>query len=466
MTATLTAPAARPGTTARTGWLLATVLAGLFMAILDVSIVNVAVPAIRTDLGASGSGLQLIIAGYTIAYAMLLITGARLGDILGSRRAFTGGLALFTLASLACGLAGGEASLIAFRIVQGAGAALMVPQVLGVIQRSFEGAARAKALSLYSAVIAGGAVVGQVVGGVLVSADLFGTGWRPVFLVNVPLGVALLVAALKLMPAGAGNRDRRLDLAGVLTLSPAVLLLVVPLVLGHENGWPVWGWVSMAAAVPVLGLFALLQRRSAAPLVPGRLLRVPGFVPAAASIFAQTGTYAAFLLAQTLHLQGGRGFTAMMAGVAFIPGAAAFAAVSLNWRRVPARWHAAMTLGGLVVAAGSLAALGPVTGHATAWYDLALTGLGIGAGLGAAFGPMMAAALRNMPVTDAGEAAGLLAMVTQLGQVVGVATIGTLYLTLVRTHVSSEALTTTGLAMGGAALLAAVFALRARGRTR
>ncbi|WP_412542254.1 MFS transporter [Longispora sp. K20-0274] len=465
MTATLTAPAARPGTTARTGWLLATVLAGLFMAILDVSIVNVAVPAIRADLGASGSGLQLIIAGYIIAYAMLLITGARLGDILGARRAFTGGLALFTLASLACGLAGGEASLIAFRIVQGAGAALMVPQVLGVIQRSFEGAARAKALSLYSAVIAGGAVVGQVVGGVLVSADLFGTGWRPVFLVNVPLGVALLVAALKLMPAGAG-RDRRLDLAGVLTLSPAVLLLVVPLVLGYENDWPVWGWLAMAAAVPVFGLFALLQRRSAAPLVPGRLLRVPGFVPAAASIFAQTGAYAAFLLAQTLHLQGGRGFTAMMAGVAFIPGAAAFAAVSLNWRRVPARWHAAMTLGGLVLAAGTLAALGPVTGHATAWYDLTLTGLGIGGGLGAAFGPMMAAALRNMPVTDAGEAAGLLAMVTQLGQVVGVATIGTLYLTLARTHVSSDALTTTGFALGGAALIAAVFALRARGRTR
>src|SRR5215469_629486 len=198
------------------------------MAVLDTNIVNVAVPAMHATLGASGASLQLVVAGYTIAYAVLLVTGARLGDILGHRRVYLAGVALFTLASLGCGLAPSTGVLVALRFLQGAGAAVMIPQVLSLIQRSYpEPGPRARAMSLYATVISGGAVLGQVIGGVLVSADLFGSSWRPVFLVNVPVGIALLALGRQL-PAGRFDRARLLDLPGLLTLTPAVLAFVLP----------------------------------------------------------------------------------------------------------------------------------------------------------------------------------------------------------------------------------------------
>ncbi|HLY34731.1 MAG TPA: MFS transporter, partial [Jatrophihabitantaceae bacterium] len=252
-------PAAR-ARQSRPGAVLAVLLLGQFMAILDVSIVNVAAPTLRRDLHASGAGLQLAIAGYTISYAVLLITGARLGDRIGHGRAFRAGLALFTLSSLLCGVAPTTATLIGFRFAQGVGAALMMPQVMSLIQRTFDGAARARALSLYSAVIACGAVVGQVLGGVVVSANLFGTGWRPVFLVNVPIGIVLWVLARRELPADRGEPGRGLDPAGVVTLSAAVLLFVVPLVLGHEEHWPAWGWACMAASVLMFATFVRVER--------------------------------------------------------------------------------------------------------------------------------------------------------------------------------------------------------------
>src|SRR6201994_490855 len=198
------------------------VLAGQMMAALDVNIVNVAVPAMHATLGASGAGLQLIVAGYTIAYAVLLVTGARLGDILGHRRVFRAGVALFTLASLGCGLAPSAGVLVALRFVQGVGAAVMIPQVLSLIQRSYtEPGPRARAMSLYATVISGGAVLGQVIGGLLVSANLFGSEWRPVFLVNVPVGLAVLACGRWLPARGTEERVRRLDLPGLAVLTPA-----------------------------------------------------------------------------------------------------------------------------------------------------------------------------------------------------------------------------------------------------
>src|SRR5579859_1620615 len=270
--------ARRAGRPAPPSWAtLAVVLAGQFMAVLDASVVNVAAPSIHADLHTSGAGLQLVIAGYVITYAVLLVTGARLGDILGHRRMFLSGLALFTLASLGCGLAGSSGLLIALRFVQGAGAAAMIPQVLSLIQRSYSGAARARPMRLYAAVLAGGAVAGQVVGGVLVSADLFGSTWRPVFLLNVPIGAALFAAGLRSLPRGHGEPGRTLDLAGVATLTPAVLALLLPLVLGQSEHWPVWGWLCLAGSALLFGAFALVERyvaqRGGSPLIPGRLLR-------------------------------------------------------------------------------------------------------------------------------------------------------------------------------------------------
>src|SRR5436190_5790408 len=204
-------------------WLmLAVLLLGQFMCIIDVLVTNVAMPSIAASLHASGASLQLVVGGYTIAYAMLLITGARLGDRYGRRRTYLAGVLIFTTASLACALAPDSQALIGFRLVQGAGAAVLVPQVFSIIQLNFTGPARARALSAYAAVLSAGAVTGLVLGGVVVTAELFGTGWRPVFAINVPIGIVLAAAVPRLVPpdesstgAPAGGRAGQFDLAGL-----------------------------------------------------------------------------------------------------------------------------------------------------------------------------------------------------------------------------------------------------------
>jgi MFS family permease len=267
----------------RAGVLLAIVLTGQLMAVLDATIVNVAVPSMHAGLHASGAALQLIVAGYTVAYAVLLVTGARLGDIIGHRAMFRAGVAVFTFASLGCGLAPSAGALIVLRFVQGAAAAAMIPQVLSLIQRTYPSpGSRARAMSLYATVLSGGAVLGQVIGGVLISADLFGATWRPIFLVNVPVGL-LVLAFSGLLPAGRYDGVRVLDLPGLLTLTPVVLAFVLPLVLGQPLGWPAWGWALLAASAVGLALFGLVERRVAArggqPIVPRALIGLPGVVP-------------------------------------------------------------------------------------------------------------------------------------------------------------------------------------------
>jgi MFS family permease len=422
----------------RPGLVLAVVLIGQFMAVLDASIVNVAAPSIHASLRASGASLQLVVAGYTITYAVLLVTGARLGDILGHRRVFLGGLVLFTLASLGCGLAGTAALLIALRFAQGAGAAVMIPQVLSLIQRTHAGPdpkPRARAMSRYSAVLAGGAVVGQLVGGLLISANLFGSSWRPVFLVNVPIGVALLVVGARALPHGKGEPGRTLDLSGLALLTPAVLVFVLPLVLGQPEHWPLWGWVLMAASVPLVAAFAAAERRVAGtggtPLIPGRVLRVPGVPVAIAALFTVMTIFSGFFFTLALHLQDGLGFSPLRAGLAFAPAAVTFALVSLNWRRLPPRWHGALIVSGFALFAAGMAGLAWVLhSGGTGGAGLYLLGGLSGAGMAAAFSPLMTRVLLRVPVELAADATGVVVTVNQLGLLVGVATFGTLYLNL------------------------------------
>ncbi|GAA4226200.1 MFS transporter [Actinomadura meridiana] len=405
------------------------------MSILDTNIVNVALPTLRVDLDASGAGLQLVVAGYIISYAVLLITGARLGDLAGHRRMYHAGLAAFTLTSLACGLAPTTGTLVVFRFLQGASAALLTPQVMSMIQRNFTGAARARALGIYAAVIAGGVVVGQVAGGLLVSADLFGMGWRTVFLVNVPVGVGLLFAGPRVLPRDeaherAGRSRGELDIPGLLTLSPAVLLFVVPLIMGHELDWPLWGWASLAASVFFLAAFVLVERRVAAtggrPLLPARVLRSPGLVPACVALLFGPGSWAAFLFTTTLHLQGELRMSPVKSGLAFVPCVLAFGLVGLNWRRLPPRLHRAVIPVGFALAAAGYLCVGPLAGGG-APYE-ALTGV-IGFGLGV-MPIIMTVALTHVDQRDAADASGLLLTVMQLSQVIGIATVGTLFLTL------------------------------------
>jgi MFS family permease len=413
--------------------ILAIVLAGQFMALLDASVVNVAAPSIHASLGASGAGLQLVIAGYVITYAVLLVTGARLGDIVGHRAMFLAGLALFTLASLGCGLADSTGLLVTLRFVQGVGAAAMIPQVLSLIQRSFPGPARARPMRLYAAVLAGGAVAGQVIGGLLVSADLWGAAWRPVFLLNVPIGAALLIAGGRLLPRGRGDQRRGLDPAGLAILTPAVLALVLPLVLGQSEHWPAWGWACLAASGLGLALFAVVERRVAAvggsPLIPGRVLRLPGAALGIAALFAVLAVFGGFFFTLALHLQGGLGESALRAGLTFAPAGLAFAVVSMNWQRIGSAAHQGLIIGGFAANAAGLLALAFLLrggGDGGAWLYLAMAVTG--AGMAASFSPLMTAVLLRVPVADAADATGVIVTVNQLALVAGVATFGTLYL--------------------------------------
>lgn len=414
--------------------LLALILTGQFMAVLDASIVNVAIPTIRLDLKASGSDLQLIVAGYVIAYAVLLITGARLGMRFGFRRAFMWGLALFTLASFACGVAPSSQALIIVRAIQGGGAALMVPQVFSLIQRNFTGPARAQALSLWAATLALGGLVGQVLGGVLVSADLLGTGWRPVFLVNVPIGLVLLVASFRFLPVDESAPARPLDLGGLISLAAAVLLVIVPLVLGHEQGWPAWTFVSLALSVVAIVVFALIERsverRGGAPLISERVLRAPGMRAALIAIILALAAYGGFLFTFTQHLQGGLRDTALQAGLTFVPLAAGFALSSLNWRRLPAGWHQLVIPAGCVIAAIGYLLVGlTVANGGTGGLLLPLALFIAGFGQGMAASPILTIALSKVAPQDAPDASGVLTTIIQLGLVIGVATFGSVFLT-------------------------------------
>lgn len=426
----LRAPQAAPP-----GVVLAIVLTGQLMAIIDTNIVNVAAPAMHATLGASGASLQLIVAGYTITYAVLLITGARLGDILGHRRMFLAGVLLFTLTSLGCGLAPSAGALVALRFAQGAGAATMIPQVLSLIQRAYtEAGPRARAMSLYATIISGGSIVGQVLGGVLVSADIFGSSWRPVFLVNVPIGLIVLAAGRRL-PDSRFDGARALDLPGLAVLTPAVLALVLPLVLGQPLGWPLWGWILLAASIAAFALLGRVERLVAArggqPILPRALLGIPGMIAGLGGLFAAMVIFGGWAFGLALALQDGLGDSPLRAGLTFVPAGVVFALVSLNWRRLPARYHERLPMAGFAVTTAGLVWTGLLLssgGDGGTWLYVALAVTG--GGMAGAFGALMGRVLARVPVAIAADASGVVVTVNQLGIVVGIAAFGSLYLNL------------------------------------
>jgi MFS family permease len=435
---TTTGPLVRdPATAARGRWLMLIVLlAGQFMALLDVTIVNVAMPTIGRSLHASGAELQLVVSGYTVSYAMMLITGARMGDLYGRRRMFLAGVAIFTLASLACGIAPGIGVLIGARFVQGVGAAAMMPQIMSVIQVRFDGAARARALSAYTAVLSSGFVAGQVIGGLLVTANLFGQTWRPVFLVNVPIGLAVLALVPRVVPREApGPRRRQLDLAGLAIAVPAVFLVVLPLMLGHQENWPWWVFACIAVGLVLSAVFVGVERRIADrggdPLLNLAVLRAPGLVPGLAAVAVLMITYGGFLFSFALHLQAGLGDSALRAGLTFAPCALVFGACGYFWRRLPASWHHLLApLGCLVAAGGYLAVASVLRSGGPGGVPLQAGLIVTGAALALGFSPLVTHALVRVPLRHAADASGLLTTTIQLGQAVGVATFGSLFLTL------------------------------------
>lgn len=420
----------------RQGWLLFVLLTAQFMSNVDVSVVNVASPAIHTHLGASGAQMQFIVSGYVFAFAVLLVTGARLGDLRGYRRMFLCGLAVFTVASLACALAPNPASLIAFRVAQGVGAAIMIPQVMTGIQLNFAGRVRVKALAYYALSLSSGAVAGQVLGGVLLSANLFGASWRPLFMINVPVGVLLLAAGVVFLPHDeprARDGMKRLDLAGVGLVLAAMLLLTVPLVLGRKQNWPVWIWVSMVVSVPVLALFVLVEnrvaRRGGYPLLNMEILRWPRIAWGLVAQFAVQGTYFAILFILALYLQQGLGRSPAYSGLALLPWVIAFGVVGFAVRKLPARFARFAPASGYLWLALSYAALSIVIGSGNHSGPVLMTLLCLGGlGLGTGFNALLGHLTSSMPPRYAPDFSGAHSTILQVSGTLGVAVFGTVYL--------------------------------------
>lgn len=429
-------PAAAPAAESSRPWtMLVLLLLGQFMGLVDVFIVNVAMPSIGTELHASGASLQLVVGGYTIAYAMLLITGARLGDLYGRRSMYLLGVVVFTLTSVGCAFAPNAATLVVFRFAQGGSAAIMVPQIMSVIQMRFTGKARAQALSAYGVVLSTGAVAGLVLGGVIVNADLFGAGWRPVFLVNVPIGLVLIALVPRLLPKDVPSGRRRLDLPGLALAIPAVFLMVLPAVLGREFDWPAWTFVCIAAGVVLAAVFVWLERRIAArggdPLLNLAVLRASGMSVGLITVVCVQLTYGGFLFVFSLHLQSGLGESALRAGLTYLPMSILFGLTGFYWRKLPERFHPVLAPSGLAVSALSYGLLAVAMNDGTAggslmWVATMLNGVGMGLSVS----PLLTQSLVNVPMDKAVDASGLLTTVVQLGQVAGIAVYGAVYLTL------------------------------------
>jgi MFS family permease len=442
--------------------LLATLLGGMFLGNVDLAIVNIAAPSIQEDLRASDGALELVVSGYTLAYAMLLITSARLGEARGYLRMFRLGLAVFTVSSLACGLAVSATMLVCARIAQGAGAALMAAQVLIGIRLDVDESHRGRALGLYSVVLSGSAVIGQALGGVLVSRDLFGAGWRPIFLINIPLGLALALLGRRARSTRRTAGRQRLDLVGVATLSAALLLLVLPLVLGRDEGWPAWTYVCVAASLPAFALFVLVERRLARggghPLIALELLRRKPVVFALASQAANRATYLGLLFVLALYLQHGLGASAVYSGLAVVPWVAAFGVAGpVLGRAGPRARRMAAPIGSLVLGAAFLGIATGAGDGASLMLALAVGGLGYGAAFSGTLHHL------TSTVTDryAADVSGLYNTVLQVGGAIGVAGLGTVYLDLAPEPgplPAVHAFRLTTLAMAATALLAGVLA--------
>ena len=408
-------------------------LAG-FMNLLDVSIVNIAIPSIQRDLHASYADVQWALAGYTLAYALVLITGGRLGDMFGRKRLFLIGVAGFTVMSALCGAATSPGMLIGCRVAQGAFGAIMVPQVLAVIQVSFPPHERIKALAGFGVTAGLGTVSGPLLGGLLIAHNLAGLGWRPIFLINVPVGLIALAASAVLVRESKAARPPRLDPGGVALISAALLLLLYPLVEGRQLGWPAWTLVSMACSLPLFAVFAWYERvkarRDGSPLVPPALFRDRGFSAGMAVALTCFLGVASFGLVLTLFLQLGLGFSALHAGLTFLPFSAGILLSSGAAARLAPRFGRGVTMAGALVIAAGMAGLIAIVHHygvAVTTWELVPGLVAAGLGLGAVIAPLADIVLAGVPSREAGSASGVFNTGLQVGNSIGIAVIGVIF---------------------------------------
>ncbi|MFF4617779.1 MFS transporter [Nonomuraea jabiensis] len=411
------------------GGMLAVLLAAWFMAQFDFFVVNVAAPSIERDLHAGPAALELIVGGYAFTYAAGMITGGRLGDRYGYRRLFIWGVVAFTIASVLCGLAVNPAQLVGARLLQGLAGAAMVPQVLATISAVYSPSERGQALGWYGVAGGLGSIAGQVLGGLLLTADTLGLGWRVIFLINLPVGLIVVPLAVWLLPEVETARRARLDVPGAAGLAAGLALVLVPLGLGNSLGWPIWTWISMGAAVPVFALTWRWQRvlgaRGGQPVLDLALLKVHSYLAGVGSIVAFMAYFASFMFTLTLLLQGGLGLTAFQAGLAFAPMGVLFSVTSILGTGLVRRYGLIVVMiGGTIIGLGlTLMVAGAGLGLPYIMVALML----VGSGNGLVLPQLIGAALVEVAPHQAGIGSGILSTAQQFAGAGGVAVIGAVF---------------------------------------
>ncbi|QSO53626.1 MFS transporter [Alicyclobacillus curvatus] len=413
---------------------LIVLLSATFMAQLDAFIVNVAVPDIQINLHASSSAVQFVLAGFTLAYSVLIVTGSRLGDLFGRKRLFQFGMLGFTVSSALCGLAWSALSLILFRVLQGISAAAMMPQIFPFIRISFPANERGRAFSLYGATIGLASIMGQLLGGLLISQNVFGLGWRAVFLVNLPIGVLALLAGIPLLRESRSSSVNSLDGVGAFILSVSLFVLVYPLVQGREAGWPWWS-IALLISFPVsMTLFILYERHllgnGGAPALPPTLFRDRPFALGISLILVFYAIASSLFFTLAVTLQHGFGYSALTSGMAYLPLGIGFFLTSLVSSKFTQQYGPSVLLFGDLITIIGIAITMQVVHHQSAslvWSDM-LPGLFvIGLGLGTCAAPLNATILSGVHQDNAGQASGVMTTATQLSTAFGVCFVGIFY---------------------------------------
>ena len=441
------------------------------MDLIDATIVNVAGPSIRRVLGGGASSLQWLPAGYTLAFAVFLITGARLGDMFGRRRLFLIGSAGFTVMSAACAAAPSMEVLIAFRVLQGSFGALMIPQGFGMLKEVFDEDEMTKVFGAYGPMLGLSILAAPILAGALIEANLWGIGWRLVFLINVPIGIAAFVGAVRVLPRTVAHPGIRLDTGGMVLIGAALTAIIYPLIQGRADGWPAWTFVSLAAGAVLLGAFVLWERRRHGdPLIEPGLLANRTYTSGILVALAFFGAFGGLLLCVSLFAQLGEGFSPIHAGLtlmAMVVGM--FAGMGAGFALVGRLGRHLLHLGVVIVGAGAVVLALTLTGARTAsTLDLAPGLFLIGAGAGISMGQVFDFILAGVGMDEVGSATGVVEAMQQLSSAVGVAALGTIFFSAFTRHPPAHALAITAWACLApiAAAFALIFRLPMRARER
>jgi EmrB/QacA subfamily drug resistance transporter len=413
---------------------LAIILVATFMILLDISIVNVGIPSIQRELHASFAQVQFVVAGYQLAYGVILITGGRLGDIVGRKRMFMIGVAGFSVASLLCGVSQSGTQIVAARVFQGLMAALMYPQIFAIIRVTFPARELPTALGILGGVIGLATIAGPLAGGLIIQANFLGLDWRPIFLINLPIGVGALVAAARYLPESRAPDAPKLDIPGVLIVTVALFLLTFPLVEGRDAGWPWWTFAMLAGFAVVMAIFVVYERRREArgldPLVVSSLFRNRAFVVGLLLFIVFFSGLPSFFLTLNLWLQIGLGFTALHSGLTLIPFAVGSGSASaLSIRLIPRYGKRILIIGAALAAIGALLTIYTVhvIGPDLQSGQLIPAMFVGGVGLGLLVAPSLNFVLAGIGGRDVGSASGVLTTVQQIGGALGVAAIGVIF---------------------------------------